>query len=198
MSKRLLALLLLCSISFPSLAQEITFTAETVSGNGQVVPALSWDTVPSADSCVASGGWTGEKGASGSETLPAIFGSATFTLTCTWASDGDVTLTWVNPTENTDGSPYTNRGVTIIDYSPDGAEPWFMQVVTDPLATTATVADLDPGDWTFRARAVNADELSSAPSESVVRTVEPDMNAEERISITVNPLPLPPTGLAAQ
>lgn len=196
--RRLLVALLLCLTWSLSPAQEITFTAETVSGNGQVEPALSWATAPSADSCVASGGWTGEKGASGSETLPAIFGSATYTLTCTWASDGDVTLTWVNPTHRTDGSLYENRGVTVIEYSPDGSAPFFLQVVTDPLATTAVVPELNPGNWFFQLRAVDASELSSEPSEQAERLVEPASTHEESIAITVNPVPLPPTDLAAQ
>lgn len=196
--RRMIAALLLCLISIPSLAQEITFTAETTSGNGQVVPVLTWSTEPAADSCIASGGWSGEKGASGSETLPATQSSATYNLTCTWAADNDVTLTWDNPTQNTDGSPYTDPGHTLIEYSPDGQDPWFMQVVDDPGDTSAVVPGLEPGDWTFRAYAVNQADVSSDASNTTVVVVEPASTDEETIGIQVNPQPGPVTNLRGE
>lgn len=192
----LIAVLLLCPLA--AFGQELQFTAETTTGNGEVVPVLTWETSPAADSCVADGAWSGDKGPVGSESLPAIVSSATYSLTCTWASDGDVALAWDNPTERTDGTPYEDKGWTVIEYSPDGGDPWFMEVVQDPDAESYLMTDLNPGDWTFRAYAVDVDERMSAPSDSVVHTVESASDTDESITITVNPIPLAPTGLTVE
>lgn len=204
-TKQFLLLLLLYfgALVVPAFAQEepvLTFTAETTTGAGTVVPVLSWQTDPVATSCVASGhpSWAGEKGPQGTETLAPITESGTFILSCTWASDDDVDLNWINPTENTDGTPYTDPGHTLVEYSPDGQAPWFMQVVEDPSATSTIVSDLEPGDWTFRAYAVNLNDVSSDASALAVFVVDPPAEFQESTSITVNSKPAQITGLSAQ
>src|SRR5438477_5923085 len=102
------ALLLLATAV--SAQNSITFTAQTVSGDGSVVPALTWSTAPVATGCTASGAanWTGAKGPSGAQTLAAITSSATYNLTCNWPADTTATVTWTNPVQNTDSTPYTD------------------------------------------------------------------------------------------
>lgn len=191
--KRLLLLVLLLPVAANS--QELVFTAETTTGNGEVVPALTWSTTPAADSCIASGAWSGEQGSDGELTLPPIVSSATYSLECTWLASGTITLSWVNPTEQTDGTPYVDKGRTLIEYGPDQVEPWLIQVVPDPEATQAIVGGLAAGDWYFRARAVTAADLQSDPSNTIQRTLAATVDITESVTITVNPLPLPPAGL---
>jgi len=80
--KRLLTLFLLIFALPVSAQNTLTFTAEVTSGVETVVPVLTWDTIPLADACTASGDWAGGKPPSGTETLPAISGSATYNIQC--------------------------------------------------------------------------------------------------------------------
>jgi hypothetical protein len=77
----------------------LTFTAQTTTGNGSVVPALTWATSPAAQSCTASGdpAWTGTKAAAGTQTLAAITSSKTYQLVCTWPGDTTATISWTDP-----------------------------------------------------------------------------------------------------
>src|SRR5213076_1330508 len=88
-------------------AQTVSLSANKTSATGSLTPVLTWSTNPVASSCAASGGWSGTKAASGSQTLTAISASTNYTLTCTWAT-GSSTVSWVAPTTNTDGSSLTN------------------------------------------------------------------------------------------
>lgn len=99
-----------------SLAQapSLTFAASTTTGNGTLTTDLTWSTSPAlaGTPCVASGDplWTGAKAGSG--TLNGLTfstsGSLPLSLTCTFPADNTATVTWTNPTQNTDGSPLTN------------------------------------------------------------------------------------------
>ena len=89
----------------------VTLTANRTSNVGSFAPVLTWSTNPVAQSCTASGGWSGTKAASGSQTQATIGASTNYTLTCTWGS-GSATVNWTPPTANTDGSVLTNTPVT--------------------------------------------------------------------------------------
>ena len=102
-----LPLLLLGSIAQAQTAGTITFTANKTSSTSSFAPVLTWSTSPVATSCAASGGWSGTKFASGSETEPTISANTSYSLTCTWGS-GAATISWTAPTKNTDGSSLTN------------------------------------------------------------------------------------------
>src|SRR6185369_8184211 len=85
----------------------VTLRANATSATGSIVPVLTWSTNPVATSCRASGGWSGNKSASGSETLARINATTNYTLTCSWGS-GSTRVSWTAPTTNTDGSPLTD------------------------------------------------------------------------------------------
>ena len=78
---------------------------------------ISW-TSTNADSCEASGNWSGSQALSGSFTTPALTADATYRLTCFAQGQSaaalltveviDLTVSWQAPTENVDGSPLTN------------------------------------------------------------------------------------------
>ena len=50
-------------------AGTVTLRANPTSATGSIVPVLTWSTNPVATSCTASGGWSGTKAASGTQTL---------------------------------------------------------------------------------------------------------------------------------
>ncbi|MFK8030998.1 MAG: choice-of-anchor U domain-containing protein [Gammaproteobacteria bacterium] len=62
-------------------APEVTFTADPVNISFGGFTALNWQST-SADSCVASGGWSGTKSASGSESIGPLQNTQTFFLSC--------------------------------------------------------------------------------------------------------------------
>ena len=195
--KRLLALLIL--FASPALFAQniISFTAEVTSGVETVVRVLTWDTTPLADDCVASGDWSGNKGPSGTETLPAITSSATYNITCTWI-DETATLTWTAPTSNTDGTPLTDLAGFKIYYDTTQGGPYANLIdIPDPNATSHVVSPLSSGNWFFVATAYNAIGTESDVSNEAMKVLG-EMSGQESVGITVNPKPSPPSGLDVQ
>lgn len=191
--KRLLTLFLLM-FALPVFAQNtLTFTAETETGVEQVTPVLSWDTQPAADTCTASGDWTGNKGAFGIETLAPISTSATYNLTCEW-QDNTATLTWTAPTQNTDGTPLTDLAGFKVHYGATSGSYSVTNDYPDPNQTTAVIAPLTPGMWFFVATAYNAigTESDFSNEGSKLLTLDSDVKS---VGITVNPKPASPENL---
>lgn len=172
----------------------ITFTAEVTSGVETVIPDLTWSTAPPADDCTASGDWSGSKGPSGNETLPAITGSATYNLSCDWL-DASATLTWTAPTQNTDGTPYTDpKGFKIYYDMTQGGPYENVNDIPDPNATTHIVSPLIPGTWFFVATAYNQNDIESDVSGEVMKILGLTTETES-VGITVNPKPASPENL---
>ena len=83
--------------------------------SGQV--QLSW-TASNADSCEASGDWTGDRSLSGTFTTPVLTQNASYKLTCFAQGESaetlltvevtDPTVRWQAPTENVDGTPLSD------------------------------------------------------------------------------------------
>ena len=92
-----LPLLLLGNLAQAQTAGTLTFTVNKTAATGSVAPVLTWSTTPVATNCVASGGWSGTKFASGSQTLSTITSSKSYTLTCYWGN-GTASLKWTAPT----------------------------------------------------------------------------------------------------
>lgn len=196
MNRRLFGLLAVL-LWLPAFAQNtITFTAETTTGVETVTPVLTWSTTPAANSCLASGSWSGEKGAAGTETFPPITKGATYNLTCTWF-DGAATLSWEAPTENTDGSPLTDlAGYTLYWGTTSGDYPNSV-AIDNPNVTTYVVEPLSAGIWYFVVTALNEVGVESDFSNEAQKVVS-DSFEQESVGITVNPKPNAPTGLNAQ
>lgn len=190
----------------------LNFTAATSTGDVSVVPDLSWSTVPPALSCDATGpsNWAGAKPVSGSVTLPAITESTDYTLNCTWAADTLATLTWTNPTLNTNGTPYNNPQDLIIKYGPAPATfnnspppcsaPITCIVVTPPSSTMRTITGftgVQTVDFVVMARSTGG--VISDPSMKATKSF-PGVGVQvgRTITITVNPKPNTPTGVTVQ
>ena len=87
---------------------------------------LSWSSTD-ANSCSASGGWSGNRGTQGQASVGPISSSTTFTLTCTGDGGsavaminvhpiGAMQLSWQAPTENVDGTPLDGLNAYRIHY----------------------------------------------------------------------------------
>lgn len=192
---RRMLLPLLSLLALPVNAQNIiSFTAEVTSGVETVIPVLTWDTTPLADDCTASGDWSGSKGPSGTETLPAITGSATYNITCSWL-DVSATLTWTPPTTNTDGTAYTDPKGFKLYYGMSQGGPYDNIVdIQDPNATVHVVSPLLPGTWWFVATAYNLNDVESDFSGEAMKILGEETETES-VGITVNPKPSPPSSL---
>ena len=174
-------------------AGTLSFTTATATGNGSVTPVLSWSTVPVATGCTASGAWSGAKAASGTETLPAITTSKTYNLLCSWADLSQAIVNWVPPTQNTDGTAYTDAKASRVYYGPTSSSMTTTVDVPVP-ATSKTVTGLATGIWFFNVHAVNQLGVESGPSNTASKTIG-STTSTESVGITVNPVPMPPTAV---
>lgn len=174
----------------------IDFSVDVSQADGQATPTLTWSTSPTAQSCVASGDWTGSKGPVGSETQATIDATATYNLTCTWGGDSTATLSWTNPTQNTNGTSYDDADSTRIEYGLGSAFDQ-IDIVGNPLVTSRTITGLTPGQWCFRAFAINQRGVASAASNEACKTVTGDVDVQESVGVIVNPVPNPITNLDA-
>lgn len=188
----LLAALALWALSSLASAQTLTFTAQTTTGNGSVVPVLTWSTAPAAKSCAAGGAWSGAKAAAGSETLPAIATTANFDLSCLF--EDETMVTWELATKNTDTTDYVNPKLVRIRY---GTSPTALSQTRDvphPGVRTSFTG-LAVGTWNFTAESVNQADVASAPIGPITKVVTASAPIARSVRISVNPLPLPPTNL---
>src|SRR5690349_2784012 len=169
----------------------VTLNANSTSATGSLTPVLTWSTNPVAQSCTASGGWSGTKAASGTQTLATITASANYTLTCTWGS-GSANVTWTAPTTNVDGSALTNLAKFKIYYGTSTTALNSSVTVDDITRRSATVSSLSPGTWYFAVRAVNTAGTESSNSNVASKAVT-GAQAAKTVSITINAAPPPPT-----
>lgn len=186
-----LPMFFLGSLANAQTAGNITFTANSTSATGSLTPVLTWSTQPVASSCSASAGWSGNKFASGTETLPAITASTAYTLTCAW-NNGAATVTWTRPTTNVDGTSLTNLTGYRILYGNSANNLSQSWAVNDPAATSTTIAALPSGTWYFTVRAVNSAGRESDNSNVVTKTIS-SASTSRTLNITINPTTPPPT-----
>jgi hypothetical protein len=191
-----LPMLLLASLAQAQTAGTITFSANKTSSSTAFAPVLTWSTSPVASSCTASGGWTGTKFASGTETLPSISSNKTYTLTCSWGS-GTATVNWTKPTKNTDGSTLTDLSGFKVVYGTSSSSLNQSKSITGASATSTSIGSLGAGTWYFAVRAVNTAGNESANSNVGSKTITA-ATAAKTLNITVSggsTTPPPTSGL---
>jgi serine protease len=200
MSVKVIAQFVVCwlIVSFACSAQAqtagvVTLRANTTSASGSVVPVLTWSTTPVATSCRASGGWSGTKAASGTQTLTRINATTNFTLTCSWGT-GSARVSWVAPTSNTDGSALTNLAGFRVYYGTSSTSFSKYASVSDITSRATTIGSLAPGTWYFMVRVLNTNQVESANSNVASKAVAGATAAKTvGITITGTPTPLPTT-----
>lgn len=166
----------------------VTLTASPTTGVESVTPTLTW-TSTGAISCTAGGGWSGTKATSGTQALPAVTATTTFSLTCSSAATtGTVTLNWTAPTQNTDGSALTD--LASYDLFRDGTK------IKNVLAPALTYDDtgLANGSYSYTIQSINAAGTPSVMSNAVTGTVTGAgiATGSASASVTVNKRPKPP------
>jgi hypothetical protein len=168
----------------------VTLRANATSATGSMVPVLTWSTSPVATSCSASGGWSGTKAASGSQTLATITANTNYTLTCNWNS-GSARVSWTAPTTNTNGSALANLAAYRVYYGTSASSLSQSAEVNDITQRAATINSLTPGTWFFAVRAVNTSQLESDNSGVWNKSVA-GATAASTVGITITPTTPPP------
>lgn len=202
---RLAAILLamLAATAEPADAQtagEITLTATATAGQEGMRPELSWSTAPAADDCTASGGWSGNKGSEGRETLPPITASTVYVLTCAWG-DHRARLSWTAPTTLINGQPLTDLAGFNVYYGLNLANLDNLIELRDPSMRELGLTGLTPGTWHFQLTALRlAGNAESPRTNPVSKTLTgAQATATRDIAITISPAPPnPPTNLQVE
>ena len=157
----------------------------TLSANPPGVPrntstTLSW-TSANVTSCAGSGGWSGAKAVSGSESVGPISQDTTYTLNCTGSNGNAVAMTtvslreavlsWQAPTKNVDGSTLTNLSGYKIYYG-TASNNYPQTVSVSGASTTTWTVSLAPGTYYFAMTAVDSTGAESAKTNEVSKTVD--------------------------
>jgi hypothetical protein len=94
-----------------------------------------------------------------------------FSITVTALGSGRATVSWMPPTQNTDGSALTDLAGFVITYG-DSADNLSQSItVTNPSITTYVVENLTNGTWYFAVQAVNASGSTSYNSSLATKTI---------------------------
>lgn len=96
---------------------------------------------------------------------------APFTITVSHTQLGAATLTWLPPTENTDGSPIDDLAGYRIRYGRLAGELTELQSISNPGITSAVVENLASGTWYFTVTAYNSSGVESEYSNVAQKTV---------------------------
>lgn len=143
-------------LALSSVAEAQTFTVEPASGPGPFT--ITWDS-QGGTNCQAAGiaDWTGAVGSSGTKSVRPAVGTKNLSLACTLPGlqISDITLSWLAPTENTDGTPLTDLAGYVI-FSGKTDPPTSQTTINDATALKRVVPNLSAGKWFFGIKAKNA------------------------------------------
>ena len=140
---------------------------------------LTWSSTNS-DTCSASGGWTGDKTTNGNQVVGPLSVNTTYTLTCSGAGgnavsmitvnvSGTLSLSWVAPTENVDGSALTDLSGYKIYYGDSTGNYSSSTDVNDANATSISFT-LVSGSYFVAMTALDVDGNESAHSNEVLKS----------------------------
>jgi len=95
-----------------------------------------------------------------------------FQVAVTQIASGSATLTWVAPSENTNGTPLTNLAGYQIYYGTSSTAMTQTLQVANPGIVTYVVSNLSPGTWYFSVRAYTSAKMESDGSVVVSKTID--------------------------
>src|SRR4051812_48234902 len=182
-TKALTFAMMLTSLAHAQTACMVNLSADPSSAQTSTAPVLTWSTSPAAQSCVASGGWSGARAVSGTETQPSIDVSTSYTLTCIW-TDGTATVSWTPPTTNVDGSDLLDLAGFKVAYGTSSDALTQVAQVDDNTRSSYIVQSLTPGTWYFVVRAFNTQQVESADSNVAQKDVT-GASAANTVQVTV-------------
>jgi hypothetical protein len=158
---------------------EITLTANPKSVQAGGFTTLTWSAT-NADECHSFGAWHASEPVQGTATTNGLSATSTFSLACYNASgarssakvtvtvaaaaNGTVTLGWLPPTLNTDGTPVTPlKGYTVY-YGTSAGSMTQTLVIAGGSSNSCEITGLAPGTWYFGVAANAINGTSSATS----------------------------------
>jgi len=161
---------------------EVTLSVDqTLVDNGDSV-VLTW-TSTNADSCETSDNWTGSGPSSvateGSQSVGPLNANSTFSLTCSNVQGSavemvsvnvtaELSLSWVAPTENVDGTPLTDLDGYRIYYGVSSRNYGAPEEVTDSSATSVSI-EVPSGSYYVAMTAMDAEGNESGYSNEVLK-----------------------------
>ena len=149
-------------------AQSTSAGTGTVASTGTSAgTGTSASTGTSAGTGISAG--SGTSASSGTSTGSTSSGSTDSTPPTAHADS--VTINWVPPTENTNGTPLTNLAGYNIHYGTSSGSLTKTLSISNPGIATYVVSDLSPGKYYFAVAAVNSAGAESALSAQVSATV---------------------------
>ena len=163
----------------------LSFSASpsTVAQNGSTT--LEWSSTDVAG-CTASGDWSGNKSATGSERVSVATLDRQYTLICNGAggdvnhtvnvavvlnNNGTALLSWIPPTDNTDGSSLTDLVGYKIRYGTSSGSYSDTITINNPGITSYLVENLASAEWHFVMTSFNSSGIESSYSSEVSKTV---------------------------
>jgi hypothetical protein len=164
----------------PPPAPKVTLSAaDTVIDEGATT-SLNWSS-SDATECTASGGWSGSRSTSGSAVVGPLSARTTFSISCSGAGgsalamvaisvNGTMSLSWIAPSENVDGSPLTDLSGYRVYYGEVSRNYPDMTEVSDPNTTNTSIA-LPSGDYYVVMTALDEEGNESAYSNEVLKVV---------------------------
>ena len=173
------------SITVAAPVPTLSFSASPSSVNANGTTTLSW-TGTNVTSCTASGDWSGNMAAAGSEVKSAMITDSQFTLNCSGpggsvnktvnvivlqSSNGTALLSWTPPIQNTDGSLLKDLAGYTIRY---GTSPGnYSETITlnNPGLSSYLVENLFSADWFFVMTSINSSGIESGNSREVGKTI---------------------------
>jgi hypothetical protein len=188
MLRKLIIIASLLTIAAAAQGQTLDFTLSTSTPDGlTVVPKLTWNTVPAATICTASGGvgWAGSKAASGTQTLAAVSATQAYGIVCSWPGAVKAAVTWTAPTTNVDGSAYTDPGGFRIQYGTSATNLATSVYLQDPAARSWTSPNLTAGTWYFAVRAYNSMGLEGPLSNVASKTMTADASKSAGLTLAI-------------
>jgi len=94
-----------------------------------------------------------------------------FQIAVTQVANGSATLTWMPPTENTNGTPLTNLAGYQIYYGTSATVMSQSVKIANPGIVTYVVSNLSPGTWYFSVKAYTSTSVESGTSVVVSKTI---------------------------
>jgi hypothetical protein len=154
----------------------------TVSAGGTVTFSVhgqpTWMAFDSATGALTGTPTAGVEGSTGQITITGSNGTSSASIgpfvvqvSAPAATSGSAALSWIAPTENTDGSPITDLAGYHIYYGTSADALTTTVTVNGGSSTTYTVSGLSPGTYYFSVVAYNAEGVDSADSNLESKTI---------------------------
>jgi len=165
-------------VTVAAIPPSVSFGASPTTIPSGATSLLTW-TSSNANSCTASGGWSGSLPISGSRSTAALTTKTTYTITCTGSAgsatesatvsvesstSGTATLSWSPPTANTNGTPLTPLSGYTIFYGTSATHLTHSIFVSGANTVSYEIKGLTAGTWYFAVAADAKDGTQSAMS----------------------------------